>query len=86
MLTDSDDTHPSHLHFAKQGTNASLMVKDERESFYRGQRFVLFDGRVTNSGRFPLVNVGLDIENITQVRPCCLLYSFRSNLRTHEHT
>lgn len=51
-----------------QGTNATLMVKDQRESFYRGQRYVLFDGRVTNSGNFPLVNVGLDIENITQVQ------------------
>lgn len=44
------------------------MVKDERESSYRGQRYVLFDGRITNSGNFPLVNVGLDIENITQVQ------------------
>lgn len=49
-----------------QGTNASLTVKDERESFYRGERFVLFHGRVKNTGDFPLVNVGLDIENITK--------------------
>jgi hypothetical protein len=42
------------------------MAKGQRESFYKGQRYVLFDGRITNSGRYPLVNVGLDIDNITE--------------------
>jgi len=47
------------------GTDAELVEEDVKESYWKDQRYVIWSGRVTNTGTYPLSGVGVDVENIT---------------------
>jgi hypothetical protein len=47
------------------GTNAELVEEDVKESFWKDQRYVIWSGRVTNTGSYPLSAVGVDVTDIT---------------------
>ncbi|GAB5036127.1 Hypothetical protein NocV09_03400310 [Nannochloropsis oceanica] len=47
------------------GTDAVLVEEDVKESYWRDQRYVIWSGRVTNMGSYPLSAVGVDVQNIT---------------------
>jgi hypothetical protein len=47
------------------GTYAELVEEDLKESYWRDQRYVIWSGRVTNTGSYSLSAVGVDVENIT---------------------
>lgn len=47
------------------GTNATLVEEDVKESYLKDQRYIIWSGRVTNTGAYPLSGVGVDVENIT---------------------
>ena len=47
------------------GTDAELVEEDVKESYWKDQRYVIWSGRVTNTGSYPLSGVGVDVENIT---------------------
>lgn len=48
-----------------EGTNATLVKEQMKESYWKDTRYVVWSGRVTNTGEYPLSGVGVYIENIT---------------------